>query len=151
MVTQFWPDREPMIGEVVFPFNIHENDRHQIRENIVEGIIRSPDLVRAQLTLCLRVIIKHDFPGRWTGVVDKIDLYLQSSGSGSWLGSLLCLYQLVKTYEYKKADERAPLVAAMQMFLPRLQQMMVQLLPDPSHYSVLMQKQILKIFYALIQ
>ncbi|XP_053574782.1 importin-8 [Bombina bombina] len=151
MVTQYWPDREPLAGEVVFPFNIHENDRQQIRENIVEGIIRSPDLVRAQLTLCLRVIIKHDFPGRWTGVVDKIGFYLQSNNSGSWLGSLLCLYQLVKNYEYKKADERAPLIAAMQIFLPRLQQQIVQLLPDPSHYSVLMQKQILKIFYALIQ
>ncbi|KAM5171427.1 importin-8 [Mantella aurantiaca] len=151
MVTQYWPDREPMVGEVIFPFNIHENDRQQIRENIVEGIIRSPDLVRAQLTLCLRVIIKHDFPGRWTGVVDKIGFYLQSHNTGSWLGSLLCLYQLVKTYEYKKADERAPLIAAMQIFLPRLQQQVVQLLPDSSHYSVLMQKQILKIFYALIQ
>ncbi|XP_075439514.1 importin-8-like isoform X2 [Ascaphus truei] len=151
MVTQYWPDREPLAGEVVFPFNIHENDRQQIRDNIVEGIIRSPDLVRAQLTLCLRVIIKHDFPGRWTGIVDKIGFYLMSHNSGSWLGSLLCLYQLVKTYEYKKADERAPLIAAMHIFLPRLQQQIVQLLPDASHYSVLMQKQILKIFYALIQ
>uniref|UniRef100_A0A8D2LDR4 Importin 8 n=1 Tax=Varanus komodoensis TaxID=61221 RepID=A0A8D2LDR4_VARKO len=151
MVTQYWPDREPPPGEVVFPFNIHENDRQQIRDNIVEGIIRSPDLVRAQLTMCLRAIIKHDFPGHWTAVVDKIGYYLQSPNSGSWLGSLLCLYQLVKTYEYKKAEERDPLIAAMQIFLPRIQQQMIHLHPDNSHYSVLLQKQILKIFYALVQ
>ncbi|XP_060632748.2 importin-8 isoform X2 [Anolis sagrei] len=151
MVTQYWPDREPPPGEVIFPFNIHENDRQQIRDNIVEGIIRSPDLVRAQLTMCLRAIIKHDFPGHWTAVVDKIGYYLQSPNSGSWLGSLLCLYQLVKTYEYKKAEEREPLIAAMQIFLPRIQQQMIQLLPDNSHYSVLLQKQILKNFYALVQ
>ncbi len=54
---------------------------------------------RAQLTVCLRAIIKHDFPGRWTGVVDKINLYLQSQNSVSWYGSLLALYQLVKNYE----------------------------------------------------
>ncbi|XP_032711050.1 importin-8 isoform X2 [Lontra canadensis] len=151
MVTQYWPDREPPPGEVVFPFNIHENDRQQIRDNIVEGIIRSPDLVRVQLTMCLRAIIKYDFPGHWPAVVDKIDYYLQSQSSGSWLGSLLCLYQLVKTYEYKKAEEREPLIAAMQIFLPRIQQQIMQLLPDSSHYSVLLQKQILKIFYALVQ
>ncbi|XP_038617065.1 importin-8 isoform X1 [Tachyglossus aculeatus] len=151
MVTQYWPDREPPPGEAIFPFNIHENDRQQIRDNIVEGIIRSPDLVRVQLTMCLRAIIKHDFPGHWTAVVDKIGYYLQSQSSGSWLGSLLCLYQLVKTYEYKKAEDREPLIAAMQIFLPRIQQQIIQLLPDPSHYSVLLQKQILKIFYALVQ
>lgn len=39
----------------------------------------------------------------------------------------------------------------MQIFLPRIQQQMIQLLPDNSHYSVLLQKQILKIFYALVQ
>ncbi|KAM9403244.1 importin-8-like isoform 4-T5 [Salvelinus alpinus] len=151
MVSQYWQDREPSLGEVVFPFNIHENDRTQIRDNIVEGIIQCPESIRAQLTVCLRTIIKHDFPGRWTAIVDKIGLYLQSQNSGSWYGSLLALYQLVKTYEYKKAEERDPLLAAMQIFLPRIQQLVTQLLPDGTIFSVLIQKQILKIFHALVQ
>uniref|UniRef100_A0A6Q2YJX2 Importin N-terminal domain-containing protein n=1 Tax=Esox lucius TaxID=8010 RepID=A0A6Q2YJX2_ESOLU len=162
MVSQYWQDREPSLGEVVFPFNIHENDRTQIRDNIVEGIIQffhiyfynshvSLCLPRAQLTVCLRAIIKHDFPGRWTAIVDKIGLYLQSQNSGSWYGSLLALYQLVKTYEYKKAEERDPLLAAMQIFLPRIQHLITQLLPDATIFSVLIQKQILKIFHALVQ
>lgn len=45
------------------------------------------------------------FPDHWPAVVDKIDYYLQSQNSGSWPGSLLCLYQLLKTYAYKKAEE----------------------------------------------
>uniref|UniRef100_A0A8C1H9T9 Importin 8 n=1 Tax=Cyprinus carpio carpio TaxID=630221 RepID=A0A8C1H9T9_CYPCA len=151
MVSQYWQDREPTLGEVVFPFNIHENDRGQIRENMVEAIIRCPESIRAQLTVCLRAIIKHDFPGRWTGVVDKINLYLQSQNSGSWYGSLLALYQLVKNYEFKKAEERDPLLAAMQIFLPRIQQLITQLLSDATFISVLIQKQILKIFHALVQ
>uniref|UniRef100_A0A3Q1JSM3 Importin N-terminal domain-containing protein n=1 Tax=Anabas testudineus TaxID=64144 RepID=A0A3Q1JSM3_ANATE len=148
MVSQYWQDREPSLGEVIFPFNIHENDRQQIRDNIVEGIIRCPD---AQLTMCLRAIIKHDFPGRWTAIVDKISMYLQTQNSGSWYGSLLALYQLVKTYEYRKADEREPLLAAMQIFLLRIQQLISQLLADSTIFSVLIQKQILKIFHALVQ
>uniref|UniRef100_A0AAX7SN78 Importin N-terminal domain-containing protein n=1 Tax=Astatotilapia calliptera TaxID=8154 RepID=A0AAX7SN78_ASTCA len=151
MVSQYWQDREPSVGEVVFPFNIHENDRQQIRDQILEGIIRCPESIRAQLTMCLRAIIKHDFPGRWTAIVDKINLYLQSPNSGSWYGTLLALYQLVKTYEYRKADEREPLLAAMQIFLPRIQQLISQLLVDATIFSVLIQKQILKIFHALVQ
>uniref|UniRef100_A0A7N8X965 Importin 8 n=1 Tax=Mastacembelus armatus TaxID=205130 RepID=A0A7N8X965_9TELE len=151
MVSQYWQDREPSLGEVVFPFNIHENDRQQIRDHIVEGIIRCPESIRAQLTMCLRAIIKHDFPGRWTAIVDKISMYLQSQNSGSWYGSLLALYQLVKTYEYRKADEREPLLAAMQIFLLRIQQLISQLLADATIFSVLIQKQILKIFHALVQ
>ncbi|XP_067907109.1 importin-8 isoform X1 [Heterodontus francisci] len=151
MVTQYWPDREASPGEAMLPFNIHENDRQQIRDNIVEGIIQSPDLIRSQLAVCLRAIIKYDFPGRWTAVVDKIGFFLQSPNNASWFGSLICLYQLVRTYEFKKAEERDPLIAAMQIFLPRLQQQIVQLLPDATHWSVLIQKQILKIFFALIQ
>lgn len=46
MVSQYWQDREPSLGEVVFPFNIHENDRQQIRDNIVEAIIRCPESIR---------------------------------------------------------------------------------------------------------
>ncbi|MED6252737.1 Importin-8 [Ataeniobius toweri] len=101
--------------------------------------------------MCLRAIIKHDFPGRWTAIVDKIGMYLQSQNSGSWYGSLLALYQLVKTYEYRKADEREPLLAAMQIFLPRIQQLISQLLADATIFSVLIQKQVIKIFHALVQ
>ncbi|XP_057712393.1 importin-8 [Corythoichthys intestinalis] len=151
MISQYWQDREPSLGKVVFPFNIHENDRQQIRNNIVEGVIRCPDSIRAQLTMCLRTIIKHDFPGRWTNIVDKLNLYLQSNNSASWYGSLLALYQLVKTYEYRKADEREPLLTAMQIFLPRMQQLIIQLLADATVFSVLIQKQIVKIFHSLIQ
>ncbi|XP_032445970.1 importin-8 isoform X4 [Xiphophorus hellerii] len=136
MVSQYWQDREPSVGEVVFPFNIHENDRQQIRDHIVEAIIRCPESIRAQLTMCLRAIIKHDFPGRWTAIVDKLSMYLQSQNNGTW---------------YRKADEREPLLAAMQIFLPRIQQLISQLLSDATIFSVLIQKQVLKIFHALVQ
>lgn len=58
----------------------------------------------------------------------------------------MCVY-----FRYRKADEREPLLAAMQIFLLRIQQLISQLLADSTIFSVLIQKQILKIFHALVQ
>lgn len=52
---------------------------------------------------------------------------------------------------YKKPEERQPLVAAMHIFMPMLKDRFIQLLPDHSTDSVLIQKQIFKILYALFQ
>lgn len=70
----------------------------------------------------------------------------------AWNGALLCLYQLVKNYEYKKADERAPLTDAMNLLLPMIYQLMVNLLNSKQDdTNVLLEKQILKIYHALTQ
>ena len=104
-----------------------------------------------QLCVCVNHIVRYDFPGKWTQIVDKISIYLQSPDPSGLMGALLSLYQLVKNFEYKKAEERAPLTEAMNLLLPQIQQLLVRLLPDLSEQSVLLQKQILKIFYALTQ
>uniref|UniRef100_A0A667ZX16 Importin 7 n=1 Tax=Myripristis murdjan TaxID=586833 RepID=A0A667ZX16_9TELE len=150
MITQHWSEGDGSGTETPVN-NIPEEDRQFIRDNIVEAIIHSPDRIRVQLTTCIHHMIKHDYPGKWTTIVDKIGFYLQSDNSAGWLGILLCLYQLVKNYEYKKPDERQPLVAAMHIFMPMLKDRFIQLLPDPSSESVLVQKQIFKILFALFQ
>lgn len=104
-----------------------------------------------QLAVCLNCIIKNDFPGRWPQVVDNISIYLQNPDIKGWNGALITMYQLVKTYEYKRAEERAPLNEAMNLLLPMIYQLMLTLMNDQSEASVLMQKQILKIYYALTQ
>uniref|UniRef100_A0A4W3JB10 Importin 7 n=1 Tax=Callorhinchus milii TaxID=7868 RepID=A0A4W3JB10_CALMI len=96
-ITQFWAEREATSGDMQ-PFTIPEDDRQFIRDNIIEAIIQSPELIR-----------------------------------------------------YKKPEERSPLIAAMQHFLPMMKDRFVQLFSDPSDHSVLIQKQIFKIFYALVQ
>lgn len=30
--------------------------------------------------MCVNVMVKFDFPGRWTQIVDKISIYLQNPG-----------------------------------------------------------------------
>uniref|UniRef100_A0A182IM19 Uncharacterized protein n=1 Tax=Anopheles atroparvus TaxID=41427 RepID=A0A182IM19_ANOAO len=151
LVNSSWQDREAEAGNPI-PFSIHEQDRAMIRDTIVEAIVHVPaEVVKVQLCFCLSHIIKNDFPGRWTQVVDKVSLCLQSSDPNAWQGALLCMYQLVKHYEYKKSAERGPLTEAMNLLLPQMYTIMLSVLNEPSEQSVLMQKQILKIYYALTQ
>ena len=83
-------------------------------------MVGAPDIIRIQLAVCVSQIVKHDFPRRWPQIVDKIFINLQNPDPSGWLDSLLCLYQLVNNYEYKKAEERGPLKDAMKMLLPQL-------------------------------
>ena len=146
-----WVDREPDSPGAPIPFSVHEQDRALIRDNIIEAVVRAPDIIRIQLAVCVSQIVKHDFPGRWPQIVDKVSIYLQNPDPAGWLGSLLCLYQLVKNYEYKKSEERAPLKDAMNLLLPQLYTIITQLINDDSQDSCAVQKQILKIYFALTQ
>ncbi|XP_049819869.1 importin-7 isoform X2 [Aethina tumida] len=150
LISQSWQDREPEPGEAQV-FALHEQDRALIREQIVDAVVHAPDLIRTQLCTCVNNMVKHDFPGRWTQIVDKISVYLSNPEPSGWHGALLCLYQLVKNFEYKKADERGPLHEAMNLLLPQLYQLEIRLLPDPSEQSVLLQKEGLKVYFALTQ
>lgn len=98
MVTNNWSDWEGEPGQAAV-FNIHEQDRAMIRDAIVDAVVHAPDLIRVQLAVCVSHIVKHDFPGRWTGIVDKISIFLQNPDTSQWMGALLSLHQLVKFYE----------------------------------------------------
>lgn len=149
LITSNWVDRET--DNAALQFSIHEQDRAMIRNAIVDAVVMAPELIRVQLAVCISNIVKHDFPGRWTQIIDKITIYLQNPDASCWPGVLLALYQLVKNFEYKKAEDRGPLHEAMNLLLPMIYQLIVRLLPDASEQSVLLQKQILKIFFALTQ
>lgn len=149
-IESSWVEKEVDAGQPI-PFTIHEQDRALIREAIVDAVVHSPDVIRTQLSQCVSTIVRHDFPGRWTQIVDKISIYLQNPNVTGWGGALLCLYQLVKNFEYKKAEERVPLNEAMNLLFPMMYQLCVQLLPDQSEQSVLLQKTILKTYFVLTQ
>uniref|UniRef100_H2ZR06 Importin N-terminal domain-containing protein n=1 Tax=Ciona savignyi TaxID=51511 RepID=H2ZR06_CIOSA len=152
MCVQSWHERSDKDGTPVTDvFSIHENDRSVIRTNIVKAIIHAPDIIRSQLTVIIHNIIKHDFPERWPNVVDDINIHLQDESPRSWMGALMALYQLVKTYEFKKPEARTPVISAMKHLLPVMLGMFRNLMEDNSASSALLQKQLLKILYALVQ
>jgi len=55
---------------------------------------------RIQLGVCISQMVKHDFPGKWPGIAEKEMMYLKSDRHDTWHGALVCLYQLVKHFEW---------------------------------------------------
>lgn len=150
LVTKEWHEKELEEGEPI-PFHIHEQDRAMVRDIIVEAIVQAPDMLRVQLCVCLNTMIQHDFPTRWSQIVDKIHIHLQNNEPKSAMGALLCLYQLTKVYECQPYEKRGHLIEAMHLLLPMIYNLIVNLQADQSMQSVLIQKQILKCYYSLIK
>jgi len=159
LVTGYWVPKEDKknadIPDHLKPshtnFSLHEQDRAMIRDNLVDAITAAPDAVRIQLLVCARVIIRHDFPGTWTGLVDKIALQFQSGDAHATQGSLLILYQLVKVYEYKKKEDRTHLDEVMTYLLPQLVEIFRKCATDESSNAALVRKTVIKNFYAFTQ
>ena len=152
LVASSWLQREydHTVGGHI-PFNIHEQDKALIRENLVQAIVQSQEALRVQLAICICIITKHDFPGKWPQVVDKISVYLQTPEPVAWPGALVAMYQLVKNYEYKKKEDRAPLYDAMNLLFPIIYDVMVKCQDNPAAEAAEIRKLILKIFFALMQ
>lgn len=101
MVTMSWSEADE---DETPRFHIHEQDRSLIRDALVDAVVHAPQIIRSQLCVCIGYICKRDFPGRWSSLVDKIVVYLQSPDAGGWPGALSALLSLVKVSilnEYK--------------------------------------------------
>jgi len=93
MVTMSWSEADE---DEAPRFHIHEQDRALIRDALVDAVVHAPQIIRSQLCVCIGYICKRDFPGRWSSLVDKIVVYLQSPDAGGWPGALSALLSLVK-------------------------------------------------------
>ncbi len=152
-VATHWVDREVKDPRDAASqeFSVHEQDRALIRDNIVEANVKANDVLRRQLSVCISLIVKQDYPGRWPQIVDKVSVFLQNPEPAAWPGALSAMYQLVKCYEYKKSHERAPLYDAMNLLLPQTYAVMKKCEGNPQVPVAEIRKLILKIFFALTQ
>jgi len=133
------------------PYVIPDEDKHTIKENIVEATTHAAELVRVQLTVCIAEILSCDFPDKWQSLIPQLHSYITSDNQATWLGGLIVLHQVTKKYEYKNKNDRGPVLKVMEMFLPILNSRCVSLIKDDSAESCVMQSKILKIFKSLIQ
>ena len=93
---------------------------------------------------------KYDYPHRWPQVVDQLSLHLQNPEPRFWPGTLISIYQMVKNYEYKKKEDRAPIYDAFNLLFPLIFDVLTKC-TGQSKEEAGIRKQILKIFFALTQ
>ena len=66
LVSGSWQDREADTPGAPVPFAVHEQDRAVIRDNIVDAVVRSPDIIKIQLAVCVSQIgNSHHHPRAW--------------------------------------------------------------------------------------
>jgi len=136
-------------------FVIHEDDKKFLRSNIMETVAKVPEQIQSQLAVCINRMIKADYDtGKWNEELNtKILDFIQNENSDPhhWLAALITLLQLTKVFEFKKEEERESLLNAMQTFLPVMLKVSEELIQTNSSEYQLLQKYILKIFFALSQ
>ncbi|KAH9285832.1 Importin-7 [Echinococcus granulosus] len=146
MILKSWRQRGPLSPDEPIPFQIHEDDKANIRNVIVPAVASSTIPIQSILQVAVAKILKFDFPSRFPNFVDQIIGHLNSINFREFHGALLCLHGLVQAYEHKTND-KGPLPQAMCTLLPLLHHRISVLLSDTSDESLTLQKLILKIFY----
>ncbi|KAL4091262.1 hypothetical protein QTP88_025979 [Uroleucon formosanum] len=146
LMFQSWATREDEPNK----FTVHEQDRSILKDTILDVIIQVPELLRAQLFVCLVTMLKHDYPGRWPNVLEKFDAYLKSDNSSYWMAGIIGFSALVKAFEYQKV-EKSPVHGAVKVILPSIYNVMLLIIGNSTAESVELQKIVIKTYYKIVQ
>tara|TARA_B110000305_G_C19377950_1_gene608010 strand:- start:111 stop:1232 length:1122 start_codon:yes stop_codon:yes gene_type:complete len=107
---------------------LHEEDKRTCKENVLEALIQSPEVVRSQLTECVKVMVASDFPEKWPELLPTLQTYLNTDDVSRITGAVQVIMLLCRKYEYKDKDERKVLGPVIAGVFPKLLNMLQSLL-----------------------
>lgn len=131
LVNKSWTQREGATATTETNPILDEGEKAAVRRVALEAIANTPSKVRSQLVEAVRVIVHHDFPGRWPEVANQVLDGLNaasSSESGKLCGTVLVLHALCRKYEFKAVDERADIEEMIRVVFPKLLEILKALL-----------------------
>ena len=142
-----WSDKK-IEGQIL----ISEEEKVMWRQNVIECVNQSNDLIRAQLKEVVRRMIDSDFPEKWPGFPEKLLASMAQDDSQVLSGSLFVLHQIMKAVEYKKLDnpQRAASVTLFREAQPRLLQVARACMASGTPDAHKMLKWCLKIYYSAV-
>ena len=142
-----WVDRK-IEGQVL----ISEEEKVMWRQNIIECVNQSNDLIRAQLKEVVRRMIDDEFPVKWPGFPEKLLACMAQDDPQVLSGSLFVLHQILKACEYKKLEnpQRIASLALLREAQPRLLQVAGACMASGTPDAHKMLKWCLKIYYSAV-
>ncbi|KAJ1721002.1 Nonsense-mediated mRNA decay protein 5 [Coemansia erecta] len=79
---------------------IGDNDRNVTRDNILGAIYAAPQTIKLQLTECLGIMLKHDFPEKWPQFIVHTKELLHAQDAQKVYTGLLALLEVIKVYRF---------------------------------------------------
>ncbi|KAJ2454378.1 Nonsense-mediated mRNA decay protein 5, partial [Coemansia sp. RSA 2424] len=99
---------------------ISDAERSVVKDNILIAINSSPQAIKLQLTECLGIALKYDFPEQWPQFLVQVKEYLHAPDAQKVYTGLLALLEVVRIYRYT-TSKRDHIDNIAQELLPQLQ------------------------------
>ncbi|KAJ2780855.1 Nonsense-mediated mRNA decay protein 5 [Coemansia javaensis] len=107
-------------GDQPQPAPISDGDRAATKDNILAAIYASSQAIKLQLTECLGVILKHDFPEKWPQFTVHVRELVHAPDAQKVYTGLLALLELIKRYRFS-STKRDVLDGVAQELFPQVQ------------------------------
>eukprot|EP00047_Mylnosiga_fluctuans_P003285 m.228397 g.228397 ORF g.228397 m.228397 type:complete len:1049 (+) comp11736_c0_seq1:40-3186(+) len=145
-VYRHWEKRESMRDT----FFVGEEEKLAIRGAMLDSMVHSPDLIRAQLALAFRRMVTEEYPTRDQEFCAKLLAFLQTQDIRAVSGGLLAVYQIAIKFEFLTREDRVDfdnMIAALQ---PYMYQLLLTLYKTPNPDALTVMRQVLKIYYRAV-
>jgi len=133
------------------PAKLGDADKAMVRDNLVDALIVAPQVVRTQLGLCLRAIAAIDYPHAWPSLLPTIAKNLSLYEPARLQGALHALRVLVKNFEFRRDEMRAPLLEIVNQTFPLLSALLQAALQAPTVEGSALAHTACKIFWSATQ
>ncbi|CAO3666961.1 unnamed protein product [Rhizopus stolonifer] len=127
---------------------ISNQDKTTIRDSILQALMTAPNAVQIHLAASLHKILCVDFPDQWPNFMQELEKCLMSDQIRGIHVGLIGLYELVKVFQWKSAENREPLYNIVAIVFPVIQTICLKLLELE---AADMLKLALKIYHSSIQ
>lgn len=103
-----------------FHKQIAQEEKADLRNQIIPILASSPSQIRSQLIPILQKILQNDFPTEWPNFMDITLQLLNTGDAGSVFAGLHCMLAICRIYRFKSGDHREDFNRIVQVAFPQL-------------------------------